>query len=397
MAAVSGVIPGPRFYRPELDGLRFFAFLLVFFQHFPEPSSLVPDWFPFATALKWMAIRLNNYGWFGVDLFFVLSGYLLTELLNLEKQSGAVGIRRFYIRRALRIWPLYFVALLLGFAVLPALAYGTGRGQGLEAWGDLVGKHLLPFALFGGNQSIIAYGYPRSHILAPLWSVSVEEQFYLVLPWVIALCDRRRQVRTALGFVGLALLVRVAAVAFDKGFIFLWVFTLARLDAFALGMLVSCAFSWRRFSVTPIVQAGLLALSGGMLVGVVAYDPMAAGHLPHAFIWAFPVVDLAFATVLFAVTANVTTTGVRWLQTPTLAWLGKLSYGLYVFHQLALYVAGRLVAGNYTHNTTIARWVAYLVAGLSLTVGFATVSYYGLERPFLRMKRRFSAVQSRPV
>jgi peptidoglycan/LPS O-acetylase OafA/YrhL len=140
-----------RFYLPELDSLRFFAFLAVFICHCFALAGREGAW--------------SDVGSFGVDLFFVLSAYLITELLLRERRSrGRFDLGRFYARRILRIWPLYFTFL-----------------AGAELAGAVPQGDLAPLALFAGNFAYAAWG-PPGLAVSSLWSLSVEEQFYLVWP-----------------------------------------------------------------------------------------------------------------------------------------------------------------------------------------------------------------------
>ena len=162
-----------RFYRPELDCLRFFAFFAVFIFH-TLPQQ--PDYYsarniPFATLIA----SLARAGSFGVDLFFLLSAYLITELLLREKESfGRVHLKSFYVRRILRIWPLYFLAIFIG-----VLLTFVDSDQHFPV------KYVVAFMLLSGHwlQSLI--GAPGS-VMNSLWSVSFEEQFYLVSPTVVS-------------------------------------------------------------------------------------------------------------------------------------------------------------------------------------------------------------------
>ena len=150
--------PERRFYQPELDGLRFYAFLGVFVYH-TLPSQAMP----------WLWGAVIKSGAAGVDLFFALSAFLITSLLLRERQqTGRISLRLFYLRRILRIWPLYFVVLALGVV----LAH-TVPDQRLP-WYYIAG-----YLLFIGNWVSAAFGHPQS-ICSPLWTVSIEEQFYLV-------------------------------------------------------------------------------------------------------------------------------------------------------------------------------------------------------------------------
>ncbi len=152
------------FYHPELDVLRFFAFLAVFLHHaLPgDASSYINA--GLSPALTRSILAAKQAGAFGVDLFFVLSAYLITELLLREHATrGTFSISAFYIRRALRIWPLYFTFLAATVFVMPVILPSEKFGS----------EYIVSFALFFGNWVCAAYGLPLS-VASPLWSISVE-------------------------------------------------------------------------------------------------------------------------------------------------------------------------------------------------------------------------------
>ncbi len=167
-----------RYYRPELDVLRFLAFLLVFIHHAlpiaPDPrvASLLKG---FAPALYAVA---NACG-YGLSLFFVLSAFLIGELLLRERgRLGTVNVTQFYIRRVLRIWPLYYLCLVI--AIAAALLPGGHRG-------DIV--YLRWYSVFMGAWYVSIHGTFRNP-MTPLWSISLEEQFYLFVPWIVKWLNR---------------------------------------------------------------------------------------------------------------------------------------------------------------------------------------------------------------
>src|SRR5579864_2495432 len=160
-----------RFYRPELDVLRFFAFLGVFIFH-AAPRSM--DFYNAAGYPHWLSsllIPTFGAGAYGVDLFFALSAYLITSLLLRERAAtGALDLRGFYVRRILRIWPLY-----LAFVAFAAVFAALVPGQHLPI------KYVVGYSLLAGNWIYAFYGLPAS-FATPLWTVSIEEQFYLAWP-----------------------------------------------------------------------------------------------------------------------------------------------------------------------------------------------------------------------
>lgn len=244
-----------RFYLPALDGLRFVAFLAVFVAHAgPKGLSRVSWLGPLGPALD----VVTSAGLFGVDLFFVLSAYLITGLLLREAEArGQINIGAFYLRRALRIWPLYYVALALTVFVVPHLITD-----------DFPFAHAIAFALFAGNWSTVVLGGPDS-VAAPLWSVSVEEQFYLVWPLFLLIFGVRRIPQIAFGALTVAFATR-AALLLAGGSHDFWNNTFTRLDPIALGALVAVA-TRRRLPALASLARGTLAAGGALLWIAMAY------------------------------------------------------------------------------------------------------------------------------
>ena len=170
-----------RIYFPELDGLRFVAFMMVYLFHGGVPQPIVSQ-----LIGRRAAVALRENGGFGVQLFFILSGYLIaTLLLREEARYGRISLRAFWIRRILRIWPLYYLVIAIGFGLIPAIE-GQIMTQGYRS---LLRIHLIPFLAFLGNWSM-ALVTPLPDWLSILWSVCVEEQFYLIVPLLMALVVR---------------------------------------------------------------------------------------------------------------------------------------------------------------------------------------------------------------
>lgn len=219
-------------YRPELDSLRFFAFFAVFVLHaLYQPGELAVP-----VLSGWSSIRgaLVGAGAYGVDLFFLLSAYLITELLLRERRHrGVVRVRAFYLRRILRIWPLYFFVLGLAYSV-PILNPGHLLFRS---------KRLVWFSLLSGNWSIVAYGWPDSVIVTPLWSVSVEEQFYLFWAPVVKLLSPKRVALLAVGLLAVASVARVAMLLLHCTQPQIWCNTLHQVGPY-----------WRRHIVGSLTQ-----------------------------------------------------------------------------------------------------------------------------------------------
>jgi peptidoglycan/LPS O-acetylase OafA/YrhL len=365
--------PGPskRFYVAELDGLRFFAFLAVFLAHAvpempPHPTGLV-RWHSF----EWWWIGAINAGGFGVDLFFVLSSYLITALLVRETDvRGGIDVPAFWVRRALRIWPLYF-AFLFGYLML----------VGLPA------RYMGAFALFVANWAFMAWSAP-SAILVPLWSLSVEEQFYLVWPLVLAAVPRRFLRPVCVVLAVIAVIARYALIENGVGITNVWINTVAHGDAIAIGAWLALG---RQMTLRPVARRllGFASVFVGVLsTGVLLNEllqPAGTGLLLYFRVGpAYAVLGtLAFLAVALACgSLLVAALSAPGLAHPTLVYLGRISYGLYVFHAACIAVV---------HPWW---WPWRCLLGFGLTLAAAAASYRWLERPFLRLKQRYTHVHS---
>jgi peptidoglycan/LPS O-acetylase OafA/YrhL len=364
-----------RFYRPELDVLRFFAFLLVFFHHLlaiPSGPRL-----PYRIML---AIR--DAGGFGVCLFFLLSSYLITELLFREQSAtGDIHIRSFYVRRILRIWPLYFVMLFAG--------YIFGR---IHPFYAVSNSRLLAFLLLAGNWYTGIYGYGHTFI-APLWSISLEEQFYLIWP-TVARIGRRTGILIASSVFFLGAYVALAWLCHRQASIeyTIWTNSFVQFQYFALGGLIALALNGRSPQI-PGFGRPLFFLSGltaFFLADFVFHaktelaTPSIGLTLPGYFLIGVGCVLLFFAML----GAHI----------PRLAgpvvYLGKISYGLYVFHGIALRFTTVAVTHLGMHRFRI---LIVVPVALALTIGMSMLSYQFFEMPFLKLKEKFSFIQSRKV
>ena len=337
-AQVAAPIPdaGLSFYRPELDILRFGAFLLVFLHHALPHSG-------------WMLAGLTRAGALGVDLFFTLSAYLITELLLRERRSrGRIDIRAFYIRRILRIWPLYYFALLILVPVMTILPEE-----------HLPRPYLAAFAIFGGNWACAAWGYPSSSF-ALLWSVSIEEQFYLTWPWLVRMGAGRVR-RIAYGMLAIATVTRIVLVIRDVHHPGIWCNTLARLDPIASGALLACFLN----GAIPRHSAHARILWIGFGLVLLAGAGAAGGNQGWPVLVTYPLASAASVAVIFGTLGSRARTG---------SYLGKISYGLYVFHAAVIRIAPSPILA------------------LPLTIAIAALSYRYLEAPFLRLKSRFASL-----
>ena len=391
-----------------LDGVRGLAILLVLLHNLGVD---LPATAPGILARVFHVVTAA--GWIGVILFFALSGYLITSIL-LRSRAAPHYYRNFFLRRVLRIFPLYYATLALVLVIVPRLVK-------LPAWLAPELDHQLWFWTYLSNWAI-----PFGRGIGGLdhcWSLAVEEQFYLVWPLVVRALSPRRLGTLALALGGFALLFRAlvrATGALDPMVNYYW--TAARIDALAWGALLAVAAqgndqeidqepagpaaAWLLRWRDPGLKATLAAL---------ALLTLATRGLPrhHALvdtlgyslvgIWAALVVARAAQIGRAPAPSAATDWVVRLLRHPSLRWLGRYSYGIYVFHGILHHAIPGLLPASWLQPSGTAGYlvtaVAYLgaVGGLSAALAFG--SYHLFEKHFLALKSRFpagSAGRSRP-
>lgn len=336
----------------QLDGLRFFAFAAVFFSHLPSPQH------------PWL-FAVQIHGWVGVELFFALSSFLLFRLFMAEhERTGSIRIGQFFARRMLRIYPLMVL-----FPLAMILIFGPDRPI---AWGWIVSQ----FA-FVGNYVLWATG---NGVQVPytdhFWTLSYEFQVYLVLPALFLTylaVGKRAFITGLLVLVPICLLARASFGLAGASWQAVYMTPLLRPESVIIGLLLALGV-WRSVR-TPTVMLVLIASGTGMLL----MPPLVS--LPGkmfatliAAIFAGATLHLALNSRLFA---NV-------LQFPPFAYLGRISFGLYVFHPLAIMLGARLVKAAGAPDT----YGMHVLTALGICIVFATISYYAFEVHLLRMKPR---------
>jgi peptidoglycan/LPS O-acetylase OafA/YrhL len=307
--------------------------------------------FPYIPFFRWV----DSYGSLGVQLFFVLSGFLITKIL-LESKSSSNFFRNFYMRRALRIYPLYYA--LLAFVMFS----GVVHQHGVRWW---------PYALYLSNLTYAHGTQPAP--LGPVWSLAVEEQFYIVWPFLVAGLSRRNLERVCLVTIAGAICLRLSGAMQLHN-------TLVQLDALAAGGLVACRFDqiaiWRPFSrwVACLLPLGI---------------NLPAGHWNNLSQTLQVVGSVALLIVLLEDKASSS----QIFRFAPLRFAGKVSYGVYLLHSLIF--ATVLRSGIYhaaiaTRSLPIA--LLCLAIEFAAAFGIAALSFYFFESPFLRLKRYFNPV-----
>jgi peptidoglycan/LPS O-acetylase OafA/YrhL len=361
-----------------LDGFRGLAVLLVFFFHASQVS------FQSRGLLIDLLGKMTEAGWVGVDLFFVLSGFLITRIL-ISTLDAPSYFRNFYGRRTLRIFPLYYGVLLLLILVTPIMHFD---------WQGSLKYYLLYVQNYHSRWSGMVLSSQLANIrLEHLWSLAMEEQFYLVWPCLIYIAGRRGWL-LAVPLVPIMLcpLGRVIALKFrvDAGHLYFW--TPFRIDSLAWGALGAVVIE--RFEKRAIDALRLLSLVGG---GAMCLFTLVRMHGDLSFL--APLVQKLFYSGIDMLSLGMILTSVRrgsWLgallKTAWLRWFGRYSYGIYMFHLMLMGIGeGLRDAVNKVTGSRPLGALALVLGTLGATVALAYVSFNFYERPFLRLKDRFGS------
>src|SRR5688572_7958162 len=367
---------------PALDGVRGFAILLVLVLHFSAYGHELPR---SGLLIDQLYYRVAAAGWIGVDLFFVLSGFLITGILYDAKGSPHY-FRNFYIRRTLRIFPLYYGALILFLVIFPLLWPNHGGLRSMQNDGWWYWTYL-------SNVKIAMDGWPQFGAIGHFWSLAVEEQFYLLWP-LLVLAFRRRQLQMiCLICIVVALAARVVLnIRGNNPAAF--VFTPARMDALAAGAYVALAAreteGLRSLARFALPGAALMVVLAMVIValrnGFAAYDPLVStiGHTAIA---------LLFAGVLVLVlTLSRETLLVRVFNSTPLRFFGRYSYGIYVFHHPLLFLFSGVVPLALIPTVLglqLLRQAVFIVIATAVTTALALLSWHLVEKRFLMLKVHF--------
>lgn len=364
---------------PGLDGVRGLAILLVLIYHL---AVMIP-----ASDLEHTVFSGLSIGWIGVDLFFVLSGALITGIL-LDTKSDEGYFRNFYVRRVLRIFPLYYALLIFSFYILPEFHHAKAgrftRIDGQEIW----------YWLYLQNFAIAAAGNFRHGIMDVTWSLAIEEQFYLVWPMVVYLSGLRRLTVVCFSLVAGSIALRVILQHLGYAPITLYVLTPTRLDGLCAGALVAIALrhpsldAWdrERLGRLALVCGGLTTLAVAVISGGLHWDgylvqTIGYGALASAF------AGLTLLTVLQGQSGGALDRLMRW---PALTTLGFFAYAIYLFHlPLRAALRDRIMppAGfpDWPGGVFVAQ-ILFYAAAISLVLLAAWLSYHCYEKWFLGLK-----------
>ncbi len=366
--------------------LRFIAFLAVFTHHF---GDLYPKLTGFGYGHDLFA-SIISAGALGTDLFFCLSAFLITSLLLREyEEKGTFSLKKFWIRRTLRIWPLYFFFLGLGLFVFP---------QGLTGQPN-PGYEIL-FATFCGNWAYVLKiwnGFTSPMVL--LWSICVEEQFYFMWPILLLWFTPKRIVPMTLVGFGVATLTRIIIIAshFGPWNPVIWMNTLARIDPIAAGILFALVINRRGWFPTLFARVCLGFAGVALPIGMIFLSGNEDVYGNGWSVIFYPIVALSSVAIIAALYREESDSKPI---SRTLVKLGRISYGLYVYHLLFIWLSGNFCF-QFDGDSVLVQTINGAIRFgwiMMVTVLVAWLSYELLELPFLKLKeKRFTNVPSAPV
>lgn len=377
-------------YFKNLDGLRFIAALFVILEHVAEyKASMVPG---YSNVFHYYFVELGRYG---VDLFFVLSGFLITYLLLTElAREQKIAIQKFYARRMLRTWPLYLV---FGTVVICLFDFVLKRTGG-DAGNSPVATNLAYLYTFSINLQLLFTAYNRG-IFEIAWSICIEEQFYLVWPWIIR--NGAKQVRSWIMifiFAGVACGVLLHLLVVNNIMTAprnpVYIFTLCRFSTLAIG--AYCAYilfykgSYRwliKLVSNKVVQAIVISVALLLSFNIINLPSFFTDYLldvAPALIFGFIVLSAVSGNCIFNLEK-------KWLKL-----FGKYSYGIYLFHpsiaQLILLWFKKVLPNSFFNYD-----ILYVALVIAVTILTASASYQLFEIKFLQLKQRFTVVRNQPV
>jgi peptidoglycan/LPS O-acetylase OafA/YrhL len=368
-----------------LDGIRGLAILMVLGCHLIYINSNIQ------TPIYSLARGVKDSLFCGVDIFFALSGFLITRIL-IETVNDTHFFRSFYARRALRIFPLYYGVLLVLFACTPLL-HIDWRG---DQWRLLTYSNRL-FPDPAGEPWHFYYGGLIS--LVNFWSLHIEEQFYLLWPLLVFLVrSPKRLLYVAAGLSVVALGLRLWLYTHGFPIEFLYTSLATRMDSLLIGASLALALrtrfhAWALRVATPAFLTATLLFVADLTIQRIPAIP----NIPALAPIEFTLISIA-ATALIAMCLKPRSRMAHVFRTPVLRFFGKYSYGLYVFHTILpmFYVPFLISLTQRLRNHAVGN-VLNSIVELAVALGVSMLSYHYFEMPFLRLKRFFPAGDSRAV
>jgi len=372
-----------RVYFPYLDVVRFIAAFMIIIYHgyeawrgwFGEIGFLSGGTYTtLSSGGKLVHQMLRNFE-IGVDVFFLLSGFLITYILIKEKERfGKINIFNFIVRRTLRIWPLYF--LLIGIAPF------------LVSWLDADSPNYLVNALFINNFHAIKtadWTYPFAHF----WSICIEEHFYLVWPFIIAFIPTKHLMKVFISLIMISIAFRMYSVmTMDKPWFTLYLHTLSRMDVLIIGAIGAYYYAKKPFEIN--LSRYYRVLLWVVLIGVFCLEPVVNWNT--VFLAGFKKFFYIAVISMLLLDYNFNAKFRHILKPNSIFhYFGKISYGIYMYGNILLLIIMKKIMMKWE----IDNLYIYMLLVTGLTLIIPAISYELIERPILKLKRKFAMIKTR--
>jgi peptidoglycan/LPS O-acetylase OafA/YrhL len=355
---------------PALDGIRGAAILLVLIHHLAQSMQYE---FGFKNPLQ----RATVFGWTGVELFFVLSGFLITGILYDSKGSGHY-FKNFYLRRVLRIFPLYYGTLLLVLLLRAIWPQAGVYGNENPAW---MWVYLTNIVI--ARKGLGAFGF-----VDHFWSLAIEEHFYVVWPLVVFLLSRRRLIRLTGVLFFLSLGLRIALVLGGTSPDAIYVLTPLRLDALSVGAFLALVVrrpEGLRQLARPVWLVGSVSGLGIIAVIIIRHTVYHADPVMQTL--GYSLLAVFFGAVLIL---SLTSSLQQVFSSAILRWFGKYSYGMYVWHPIMfIFVFHTDLARTIRGGSGMVEMVVSVFLALGAMFAVTLLSWHLWESQFLKLKRHF--------
>lgn len=372
-------------YFPSLNGIRFFAALLVIIDHLELFKGY------FGIRMNWSDSFSSHIGSSGVTIFFVLSGFLITFLLLKEKETKAINVKHFYIRRVLRIWPIYYLILIVSFFIIPQIDFFN-----VPNYGDKSESFLFPtfftYLFLLANVGFIYF--PTIAFANVLWSVAVEEQFYLIWPIIIKYF---KSTLTALLFIFITYLVIkiLSSVSYfgvkshlpDK---FYYLVDRTRISCMVIGgigafLIINFRAFVDKYFFSKYTQ----------IISILSFGFMLFNNTSYQYYSFLKNECFSFFVIIIIMNTSTNTNSILNLENKILNYLGKISYGIYVYHLFACVICIKLFSYfNLTKLLPNALYSSFLlISVLFITIIISHISYKYFETIFLKKKIKYSKIQ----
>lgn len=356
----------------NLNGLRFFAALMVIICHIEQNKK--------AFLLPNLRSFLKHLGVLGVDLFFVLSGFLITILLLKEKEIyGKIDYKKFYLRRILRIWPLYYFVVILSLLVLPNIPFLCDGCLHFFGTNELL-KVIVLFVLMLPNVLIFIKIIPFA---AQTWSIGTEEQFYVVWPFIIN--NFRNLKRVFLGcIIGYWIIYSCITLnIFDKVpyfELFRNYYNLLKVDVLSIGALGALLMYEKDKVINIINNLFVFCFSFGLLFlfYILITNPYEVFRVIYAILFMVIILNLVGNKKIETIFEN-----------KILNYLGQISYGIYMYHNIFIFIVLKMVVNNFKQFQILENIIVY-IGSIVATIIVSHISYQYFEKPILRYKAKFS-------